>query len=68
MMFAPRRIRAGLQARFFRPFRAPSFALFYPRLTPWASFLRRFAAMAVGFLRGLDQRAAVLRVSGANFE
>ena len=35
---------AVCQKRFCRPFGAGVFAVSYPRLTPWALFLRRFAA------------------------
>src|ERR1700675_2623404 len=37
--------KGGGRVRFFRPFRAPPISDLHPGLTPWATFLRRFASV-----------------------
>ena len=38
------KLRETVSQPFFRPFGAWVYSTFYPRLAPWAAFLRRFAA------------------------
>ncbi len=49
--------RTGVKEVFFRPVGALSFPHSYPRLTPWAAFLRRFAAKGAGLVEAAMRRS-----------